>query len=164
MPATKGVLRTDYRFIRFVNVRIIIKTQVEQQWAEIQKGFNEELFLQLNPPFPKVKIAQFDGSKKGDQVSMELNFGLWKDHWTSLITHDKTHDSGFDFIDEGTKLPFPFRYWRHHHIVEKNITGSVIIDDITFKSPLKLLDVLLYPLLYAQFLYRRPVYKRLFRA
>jgi len=94
---------------------------------------------------------------------MELDFLLWKDTWTSIITHDSTTENGFDFIDEGKKLPFPFKKWKHHHIVTQNEdNGSDIIDDISYHSAFILLDLLLYPLMFAQFLYRRPVYKRVF--
>lgn len=143
-------------------MKILLKTAVDQGWKEVKEGFNDELFLKLNPPLPKVKILRFDGSNKGDTVSMELNFILWKDHWTSLITDSSESEKGFDFIDEGIQLPFPFKKWRHHHKVEAKEEGSVIIDDIQYGTGLLLLDVLIYPLLYLQFLYRKPVYRKVF--
>lgn len=144
-------------------MRIVLKTKVEQDWKQVQNGFNESLFLQLNPPFPKVKLKRFDGSKKGDKVAMELNFGLWKDQWISTITHDKTYPTGFEFIDEGSQLPFPFKQWKHRHVVEKINGETYIIDDIEFSSRYTLMDPFVYPLLYLQFIYRKPVYRRVFR-
>lgn len=143
-------------------MRITLQTEVTEHWTKVKEGFNGDLFLQLNPPLPKVKLLRFDGSEKGDLVSMELDFILWKDQWTSLITSDSETESGFDFIDEGEKLPFPFKRWKHHHIVKEKQPGSVIIDDIQFSSGIFILDLLLYPLLYLQFLYRKPIYKRVF--
>ena len=143
-------------------MRLILKTKVDQHWSEVKEGFNDDLFLQLNPPIPKVKLLRFDGSEKGDLISMELNFLLWKDKWTSLITSNNENENGFDFVDEGTSLPFPFKKWRHHHKVESFGDGSLIIDDITYSSNLHPLDVLLYPLLYLQFVYRKPIYKKVF--
>ena len=69
----------------------------------------------------------------------------------------------FFFIDEGLKLPSFFKFWKHHHRIVKNTTGCVIIDDITFKSANLLLDYLLFfQGCYLQFLYRVPIYKRIF--
>ena len=39
-----------------------------------------------------------------------------------------------------------------------------IIDDIHFEGRIPLLTVLMYPLLYLQFLYRKPIYRRYFNA
>ena len=143
-------------------MRIQIKTEVRSDWKKVESLFNEDLFLKLNPPFPKVRLNRFDGCQKGDIVEMELNFILWKDRWRSDITSNSSNEDGFDFVDEGTKLPFPFKYWRHHHKVEKSENGSLIIDDISYKSLNSVLSLVLYPLLYLQFLYRKPVYKKTF--
>lgn len=144
-------------------MRLTIQTKVQAHWSKVQKGFNEDLFLELNPPFPKVKLKRFDGSEKGDLVSMELNFLLWKDTWTSEITFDQTSNTGFEFIDEGTQLPFPFKAWKHHHIIKETQGETYIIDDIRFDTNLLVLNVLLYPLLYLQFYYRKPIYRKLFK-
>jgi ligand-binding SRPBCC domain-containing protein len=45
----------------------------------------------------------------------------------------------------------------------KDDEGTIIIDDITFRTPSILTDYLFYPLLYLQFLYRKPIYKKVFR-
>ena len=62
-----------------------IKTEVEVSVNQVREGFTKDLFLKLNPPFPKVRLKRFDGCLKGDIVEMELNFGLWKDRWRSDI-------------------------------------------------------------------------------
>ena len=143
-------------------MKLKISTPVGAGISEIKKGFNVELFKELAPPFPKLNVKRFDGSQKGDLVELELNFITHKQKWVSLIIHDHTDDELFEFIDIGKELPFPFKKWRHHHLVRKNNSGSDIIDDIEFSSGLKLLDVLLYPLLFLQFAYRKPVYRKLF--
>lgn len=145
-------------------MRLKISTKVEQGYLQVKEGFTEDLFKALNPPFPPVKLEKFDGCKKGDQVVLELNFILFKQRWVSDIIDHKTDDQKFEFIDEGVALPFFLKSWRHHHLVIKNGDNtSQIVDDITFKSPFILFDLLLYPALYFQFLYRKPVYKRLFK-
>ncbi|MBD0260611.1 MAG: hypothetical protein ICV83_33250, partial [Cytophagales bacterium] len=52
--------------------------------------------------------------------------------------------------------------WRHRHEIRQHGTGSLIVDDVSFRSPNRLLDWLLYPVMYLQFAYRKPVYRRLF--
>ena len=144
------------------HMRLIITTTVGQDYKAVKKGFNENLFKALNPPFPPVKLKRFDGSRKGDIVELELNFILFRQVWRSEIVDDGKTNQEWYFIDEGVKLPFFLRYWRHHHRVVRQGEGSQIIDDIRFRSPFWLMDLLLYPVLALQFLYRKPVYKKVF--
>jgi len=141
-----------------------LKTKVDQNFLSVKEGFNEELFLSLNPPFPPVKLQEFGGCRKGDIVHLELNFIFFKQDWKSEITFDNTSDSVFEFIDEGVALPFFLSSWKHHHVVNK-ISGqqSEIVDDIRFKSPFILMDFLLFPILWLQFAYRKPIYRKIFK-
>lgn len=139
-------------------------TKVARNYLKVKEGFNSDLFMKLNPPFPPVDLIEFGGCEKGDKVHLKLNFIFFKQDWISLITFDKTDEQVFEFIDEGTKLPFFLKKWRHHHIVQKLEDGtSSIIDDINFKSPFLLMDFLLFPVLWLQFAYRKPIYRRLFK-
>lgn len=137
-------------------------TEVNQDYISVKEGFTEELFIKLNPPFPRVKLKRFDGCKKGDIVALELNFILFKQLWKSEIVEDNLTEKEFYFIDEGRKLPFFLKYWRHRHRIIKNGNGSKIVDDVTFHSPFRFIDFLLYPVLGAQFWYRKPVYRKFF--
>ncbi|MDF9801247.1 ligand-binding SRPBCC domain-containing protein [Catalinimonas alkaloidigena] len=143
-------------------MNIKISTAVEQPYQTVMQGFNEELFMRLNPPFPPVRLLRFDGCKKGDAVALELNFIFFKQQWLSKIVEDDFDQEEFYFIDKGTRLPFFLKYWHHRHRIIKNSQGSTIVDDITFKSPSPLLDFLLWPVLWLQFLYRKPIYKKIF--
>jgi ligand-binding SRPBCC domain-containing protein len=60
-------------------------------------------------------------------------------------------------------LPFFLKYWRHHHRIVQDGQSTRIIDDIHFRSPLLLFDFLLWPVLWLQFLYRKPIYRNVFR-
>ena len=145
-------------------MRLIIRTSVAQDLPSVKERFTEELFLKLNPPFPPVRLNRFDGSRQGDTVELELNFILFRQTWRSLITDDGQTEREWFFIDEGVKLPFFLSYWKHHHRVLKQGTGSQIVDDIRFRSPFRVMDFLLYPVLALQFLYRKPIYKKYFAA
>ncbi|WP_073090782.1 SRPBCC family protein [Cyclobacterium lianum] len=144
-------------------MNIHLSTRVNQPYLKVRKGFGKELFEALNPPFPPVKLLRFDGSEKGDLVSLELNFLLFKQKWTSEITEAHTDGEAFYFIDEGRQLPFFLRSWRHKHIIRKTAANrSEIRDEISYSSGNGILDIFLYPVLYLQFAMRRPVYKRVF--
>ena len=127
------------------------------------QGFNQELFEQLNPPFPPVRLLRFDGSQKGDVVALELDFVLFKQVWESHIVDQGQTTKEWYFVDEGVKLPFFLRYWQHRHRVVQTGTHARIVDDITFNTPFLLMDYLFYPVMWLQFAYRKPVYKRVFQ-
>lgn len=144
-------------------MKINIFTKVELDYLQVKEGFDEKLFSKLSPPFPPVKLLRFDGSKKGDIVSLELNFLLFKQVWTSEITEDKTNESEFFFVDKGVKLPFFLKNWEHRHHVVKNGDASIIKDEIYFEGSNSIMTVLLFPALWLQFMYRKPIYKKVFK-
>ena len=145
-------------------MQLKITTQVNADWKRVRQGFNEDLFKALNPPFPKVSLRQFDGCKKGDIVDLELNFFVFKQRWKSEIIVDQTTENSFCFIDVGVKTPFFLKSWKHQHIIQESSSGSKIIDQITYTTGTLLTDLIMYPLLVGQFLYRKPIYKKRFRA
>ncbi len=130
--------------------------------AEIKRGFNKDLFLALSPPFPKVELRQFEGSRKGDLVSLQLNFGLFKQTWTSKIVEDHEHDHEWLFVDVGTELPFFLKAWSHRHMVRSQDGHRYIIDDIEYSTGTVLTDWLMFLPMLGQFLYRKPIYRRFF--
>nr|WP_293834470.1 hypothetical protein [uncultured Arsenicibacter sp.] len=143
-------------------MKLILRTQVARPVNEVWAGFDRRLFDKLSPPFPPVQVLRFDGCQTGDQVQLELNFLLFKQRWDSLIVDQQTSPDEIYFIDEGTKLPFFLRYWHHRHRLIKSGSGTLIIDDITFRTPNRLTDYLMLPVLWLQFLYRKPIYKHVF--
>jgi len=144
-------------------MKLKISTAVEQSHDKVWDGFNEKLFVKLSPPFPKVSLKKFDGCKTGDTVALTLNFILFKQQWVSKIISDEASESHFEFVDVGVNLPFFIKKWKHRHRIEQANIGSVIIDDIEYSTGLKATDIFLYPLFALQFLYRKPVYKRVFK-
>jgi ligand-binding SRPBCC domain-containing protein len=144
-------------------MQIQLETHVEQGYLDVKAGFNESLFTKLSPPFPPVKLLRFDGSEKGDRVTLELNFIFFKQKWTSEITQDKTTEMEFYFVDQGTELPFFLKKWRHKHRVISTGIGSIIRDEIEYDAPFKALTYLLFPALWLQFAFRKPIYKKIFK-
>jgi ligand-binding SRPBCC domain-containing protein len=144
-------------------MKIKVSTQVASSWKKVLAGFNESLFKSLNPPFPPVKVMRFDGCKTNHRVELELNFFLFKQYWHALIISHLELDKGFVFVDIGKKLPFFLKSWKHTHSILEEGNGTQIIDDIEYSTGTLLSDLIFYPILYLQFLYRKPVYKREFR-
>lgn len=144
-------------------MQIKLETTVEQGYLDVKARFNESLFKKLSPPFPPVKLLRFDGSEKGDLVTLELNFIFFKQKWTSEITEDNTSDLEFYFIDQGMELPFFLKKWQHKHRVISTGIGSIIRDEIEYEAPFGILTYLLYPALWLQFAYRKPIYKKIFK-
>lgn len=145
-----------------MGVNLRFGTKVNSKWKHVRERFDRDLFEALNPPFPPVEVVRFDGCHKGDEVSLELNFIFFKQKWTSLITEHGYSDNGFYFIDEGKKLPFFLKRWKHHHGLMGLTEGTEIIDDIHYATGTWLTDMLLYPMLYLQFAIRKPVYRKYF--
>lgn len=143
-------------------MQIHVKTLVGSSWKEVVSGFNETLFLQLNPPFPPVKLRRFDGCKKDDWVELELNFLVFKQTWISEIVESSEEEKGFFFVDVGRKLPFFLSKWRHQHCIREKAGGTEIIDTIEYQTGTVLTDLLFYPILLLQFLYRKPIYRKVF--
>jgi len=144
------------------NMKLKIQTLVEQDLDTVWNGFTEELFLKLSPPFPPVNLLRFDGSIKGDKVILELNFILFKQVWESLITDNGSTEEEIFFIDKGIKLPFFLKTWNHRHRLIKAEEGTIIADEIEFTAPIPGMELLLYPTLWLQFAYRKPIYKSFF--
>lgn len=142
--------------------RLTISTTVRQTVDQVCAGFNRELFLKLNPPFPPVTLQRFDGTEVGDQVHLELDFLLFRQQWISVITESQRQSDEAFFVDEGTSLPFFLRRWRHRHCIKRSENHTVIIDDIEFGSFSSIFDVLLWPALWLQFYLRKPVYRGVF--
>ncbi|WP_192347243.1 hypothetical protein [Algoriphagus sp. Y33] len=143
-------------------MKINLSTKVNQDYISVKNGFDETLFTKLSPPFPPVKLLRFDGSEIGDLVSLELSFLLFKQQWTSKITENSMTPKEYYFIDIGIVLPFFLKKWRHKHRIINLENHAEIRDEVEFSGPFGLATLFLYPLIYLQFLYRKPIYKKVF--
>ncbi|OGX89533.1 hypothetical protein BEN47_06520 [Hymenobacter lapidarius] len=143
---------------------VTLRTAVAQAPAQVMAGFTRALFVALAPPFPRLRVVRFDGCRTGDQVEIELDTLVKRLPWTSLITdHGTLPDGTHFFVDEGKTLPPPLRFWRHRHLLEPGPNGTcVIVDALEYRTASPLLDALLYPAMWAQFAWRKPIYRRWF--
>lgn len=124
--------------------------------------FDRKLFEALTPKFPPVEIKAFTGSQKGDQVHIRFKVPPYFDWISDIVEHGSNEKEAW-FIDEGNTLPFPLKYWRHRHIVQKiDENYSLIIDDITFKTSNALLDRMIHPAMLMAFKPRKKIYRDYF--
>lgn len=147
---------------KYCFMKLSIATKVKKPYKEVFNLFTKELFVKLSPPFPSVRLLRFDGSSKQDKVIVELNFFLFKQLWESVITEKNEDENEIYFVDEGVKLPFFLKKWRHKHRIIRDGDATQIIDDIEFETPFKPFDMLFYPIMYLQFWYRKPIYRKVF--
>lgn len=144
-------------------MKLYFETELQTPSDKVIAGFNRELFLFLSPPGVKVELARFDGCKKGDEVHLEIHSAGLKQSWVSLITENQQTEQEWSFVDEGKKLPWPLKKWRHHHrVLRTGEKTSKIIDDINFECALGL-SPFLYPFLWASFAVRPGRYRTFFQ-
>lgn len=143
-------------------MKLILKTNVKQSPQQVWAGFNQSLFEKLAPPFPRVRLLRFDGSTTGCIVAVELNFILFRQTWQSDITEHGETEQEIWFVDQGSQLPFFLKFWRHRHRLLQTETGTQIVDDIEYRTGSVAMDYLMFPLMWAQFKYRWPIYRRVF--
>ncbi len=143
-------------------MKLVLKTNVKQTPKQVWAGFNQALFEKLAPPFPRIRLLRFDGSTTGCTVAVELNFILFRQTWQSEITEHGENEDEIWFVDQGSQLPFFLKFWRHRHRLLRTETGTQIVDDIEYRTGSLLMDYMMYPLMWAQFAYRGPIYRRAF--
>lgn len=95
---------------------------------------------------------------------VHIRFSIpWKSNWISEITDSKKQANEYYFIDKGVKLPFGLKQWEHRHGVKGiNKNKTQIVDEIDFSTGYKLIDFLIYPILYFTFLPRKNLYRKYF--
>jgi len=143
-------------------MRIQLKTEVAGNYLDVMKRFDRHLFEALKPKGAKMEIVEFTGSEKGDRVHIRFLKPL-KAEWISVITDHGHNEKEAYFVDEGKTLPFPLKYWKHRHIVQKiSEDRSLIIDDMTFKGRNFLFTLFLYPAIFVGFYPRKKIYKAYF--
>lgn len=143
-------------------MNILLKTEVDGNYLDVMRKFDRQLFEALKPSGADMEIVAFTGSKKGDKVHLRFNSPI-KAEWVSHITEDGEDSQRAYFVDEGVELPFPLKFWRHKHIVQRVTDDmSLIIDDITFEGANPFWSYLLYPAIYAGFYPRKKIYRAYF--
>lgn len=145
-------------------MKILLKTEVAGNVKSVFERFDNQLLLALNPPWVKMKFVQVDPpTKVGAIIHIKVWFlGIFKQEWKNFVSEYSTGQTESFFVDEGEKMPSVLRYWRHKHIVRQKGNHVEIVDDIQFTPPFALLGWMMYPVLWFQFYYRKPIYRKIF--
>lgn len=138
-----------------------IETKVNASMPFVWSKFDEALLKNLSPPFPKVKILQFEGCETGNKVALQIDLIIIKPLWSTIITDHQKSESEIFFIDEGIKVPFGIKFWKHtHKIISNGPQNCTIQDFVAFKSIHFILDLFLFPFLWGMIFYRKPFYRK----
>jgi ligand-binding SRPBCC domain-containing protein len=138
-------------------MNITLRTKVIGDLSTVHSRFDHKLFRYLLPP--GAQLIEFGGSKKGDIVHLKLPLA---GEWISEITEDGSSEGMCYFIDEGRKLPFPLKKWKHKHVLRGARESTIIEDNMDFSTGNVITDALFYPVLLLSFLPRSWQYKSYF--
>ena len=141
-----------------IMINITLRSKVSGELTAIYKQFDADLFRYLLPP--GAHLIEFGGSKKGDIVHLKLPLA---GEWISEITEDGATEDLCYFIDEGRKLPFPIKDWRHKHILRRQGINTIVEDNMNYSTGNIIADILFYPVLFLSFLPRVWQYKQYFK-
>tara|TARA_B110000046_G_scaffold48975_1_gene54442 strand:- start:125 stop:547 length:423 start_codon:yes stop_codon:yes gene_type:complete len=140
-------------------MKIRLKSKVTCELETVHSRFDGELFKYLLPP--GAQLIEFGGSTKGDIVHLKLPLAV---EWVSEITENGKSEDSYYFIDEGRKLPFPLKKWKHKHILKASGQHTIIKDNMSFSSGNIVADAIIYPVLLLLFLPRIWQYKSYFNS
>lgn len=113
--------------------RLVLRTRVRGNPRDIISRFDRELFNYLLPPKWIARVNTFEGSKPGDRVKVEFLFP-YKARMDVEIFSEQITDNECWFTDEGHKLPFGLKYWRHKHRFMADGGCCIISDEIEFRA------------------------------
>jgi len=146
--------------LRGMQFKII--TPVQQSVADVYKQFDKSLLMKLTPPGMKVALKRYDEpTVPGSMVIIETKMlGIIKQQWENEITEVQESEDSSYFVDEGRKLPFPLKTWRHKHLIRKGNGCTEIVDDVSYSAGW--LTWLIHPIVWLQFAWRKPQYRKFF--
>jgi ligand-binding SRPBCC domain-containing protein len=143
-------------------MHFIVKTKINKPFDQVVSSFDQDLFVAIAPPGMPMRLLRFDGCNKNDIVEIQLGLGTFSTKWRSLITYHESSEEVFHFIDKGVIIPWPLKKWEHKHYVYKTGDESLIVDNVTFSTSSRLMDVFSFLPFYLSILYRVYAYKKYF--
>lgn len=148
-------------------MKFTLVTKVAGKHRDIFRRFNKDLLLQLSPPGTSVSLVRYDEPTAiGGIVELKVKlWGLVKQEWRNEISDYEENDAECFFVDKGLSVPWPLKSWRHKHLIRKAETEgglecTEIVDDIEYSAGW--LTPFIHPVIWAQFAWRRPQYRKIF--
>jgi len=136
-----------------------INTKVHGQAKEIFDRFDRELLIKTTPPLVNLEVNRFDGTKIGDEAHVVCSiFGTYQ-YWINRVVDNQQKEGEVYFVDKAIEMPEPFTYWKHtHKITQVKDHTCLITDEIVYSTHNKILNLMIFPIIYFIFYYRRPIY------
>lgn len=127
-------------------------------FKEVYRVFDFKLLKALSPPFMKPEAIVYDGNKKGDRLIFKLKNPLFTSDWIGYVSEEEHNENEIYFVDCGKSMPFGLKTWEHKHRLIRTHYGTLIRDEVQFVGNNSLITFFLVPLVWLQFLYRKPMY------
>lgn len=141
-------------------IQFTFVTQVSAQRDVVASQFDQSLLLKLKPPLVTMRLIQYDGQFRGDELKFAVGFGKFTQTWHGKITQHRYTDKDWLFRDEEIAVPFPLQKWQHTHALKANDSGTLIIDRVKFEGKNRIYTLLLCLPIALMFLLRKPPYQR----
>ncbi|MEY3717059.1 MAG: hypothetical protein RL285_934 [Bacteroidota bacterium] len=141
-------------------IQFTFVTQVSAQRDVVASQFDQSLLLKLKPPLVTMRLIQYDGQFRGDELKFAVGFGKFTQTWHGKITQHRYTDKDWLFRDEEIAVPFPLQKWQHTHALKVNDSGTLIIDRVKFEGKNRIYTLLLCLPIALMFLLRKPPYQR----
>lgn len=141
-------------------IQFTFVTQVSAQRDVVASQFDQSLLLKLKPPLVTMRLIQYDGQFRGDELKFAAGFGKFTQTWHGKITQHRYTDKDWLFRDEEIAVPFPLQKWQHTHALKANDSGTLIIDRVKFEGKNRIYTLLLCLPIALMFLLRKPPYQR----
>ena len=135
-------------------------TQVSAKRDAVASQFDQSLLLKLQPPLVTMRLIQYDGQFRGDELQFAVGFGKFTQTWHGKITQHRYTEKDWLFRDEEISVPHPLYKWQHTHALKANPAGTLIIDRVKFQGKNPLYTLLLCLPITLMFLLRKPQYQR----
>ena len=141
-------------------IQFTFVTQVSAQRDVVASQFDQSQLLKLKPPLVTMRLIQYDGQFRGDELKFAVGFGKFTQTWHGKITQHRYTDKDWLFRDEEIAVPFPLQKWQHTHALKANDSGTLIIDRVKFEGKNRIYTLLLCLPIALMFLLRKPPYQR----
>ncbi len=141
-------------------IQFTFVTQVSAQRDVVASQFDQSLLLKLKPPLVTMRLIQYDGQFRGDELKFAVGFGKFTQTWHGKITQHRYTDKDWLFRDEEIAVPFPLQKWQHTHALKANDSGTLIIDRVKFEGKNRIYTLLLCLPIALMFMLRKPPYQR----
>lgn len=145
-----------------MNIHLV--TEVAGTVPEVFARFDQQLLAELTPPGVQLTFVEVeDPTHIGAIIHIRVKLlGIFRQEWRNYVSELSVQPHESYFTDEGQSLPRVLKSWRHRHIVRQKGNHVEIVDDIRYEGAFGLLGWAMYPFLWAQFAYRKPVYRKIF--